>query len=217
MELILSKVRSFFQNKQTRQTVLVHMVLPILPTLLGVYVALWLDNAQHRSDEISKAIAVLTISHRECTQVEGVLASLKMTARPIVLPSLGISLLNILQQPDLLKSLKSTDFAEIVSSLGGIRRGLDDYQRNSVQYYQIESSPLTRFAPLMLPIKMNQPPQLTQAQANEMFRKTQEQLKNVRKIKLADALSSLSRSFEDYKRSIEGFCSVSLRAAQYLK
>jgi hypothetical protein len=193
------------------------VLLPIVPTLIGVYVALSLENIRQRVEARQKTVAILTVSGRECDQVQDMLNSINTNDGPKMLPTLGISLVNLLQQPDLLKSLKSDDFGTFVSNLGGIRRSADEYQRVAVQYNNLETAPVTSFAPRILPIPINLQMPKTQEEADAMAAKGQAELEKNRRRRLDETVIVLKRTIADYIASVKAFCLVTRRAKQYLE
>lgn len=201
----------------TSQTVLTNVLLPTVPTLIGVYVALWLDNSSKRGEEIAKVVATLTVSEEECDQVKKTLGALNLDNGPVTLPTLGISLLNLLQQPGLLQSLHSQDFQTMVSNLGGIRSSSDEYQQTSVLYHNIELAPITQFAPALLPITVDVKLPATQEEAAAMAAKGRAELESNRKSRLDGARLGLANALKKYSDSVQGFCEVTSRAKGYLE
>jgi hypothetical protein len=118
------------------------VILPILTTLAGVYVASWLENGRVRVEQREKTAAILSVANEECSQIEKQSASLNVTEVPITPPIVAVSLLNLIQQPTNSKGLTA-----VVSSLGGIQRNASDYQRTAAEYRDIELRQPVQFAP----------------------------------------------------------------------
>jgi hypothetical protein len=193
------------------------VILPILPTLVGVYVALLLENGRQKSESREKARALIVVSQKECEEVIKALSHVAIENQPVPLPTLGISLVNLLQQPELLRSLKPNDFADFVSNYGKIRSNSEEYQRSSVEYHNLETAPLTVFAPKMLPVPVGQKMPETKEEAEAMFAKAQTELRGSKAARLNDVTQNLRLVFAGYTKSVRGFCDVTTRAKDYIE
>jgi hypothetical protein len=118
------------------------VILPILTTLAGVYVASWLENRRVRVEQREKTAAILSVVSEDCSQIEKQSASLNVTEVSTTISIVAVSFLNLIQQPTNSKSLTA-----VVSSLGGIQRNASDYQRTAAEYRDIELRQPVQFAP----------------------------------------------------------------------
>lgn len=191
------------------------VVLPILTTLLGVYLALGLENRRARNDERDQTVGILSVAEKECDAIQSALSSLKIETEPVFVPTLGISLLNVTQQPSLLRDLKTEDFTGILGNLSGLQEATSRYQRLTADYRATEARPDFTFAPEILPV-IGPVPIKTPEEQRADFEKIQADLRAKRLGAMQRLRAALQSALDDYRQRVAGFCEVAVRVKGYL-